>query len=810
MNVGTIVQRDINVEVQRAYLDYAMSVIVARALPDVRDGLKPVQRRILFAMHDMGLRPGSPYKKSARIVGEVLGKYHPHGDSAVYEAMARMAQDFSMRYPLVDGQGNFGSVDGDAPAAMRYTEARMAAIAAEALTDIDKQTVDWADNFDGSLREPTVLPSRLPNLLLNGAAGIAVGMSTNIPPHNLGEIVDALVYLLDQWAKIDDVTVADLMRYVQGPDFPTGGLVYRRESEDGEDVLLKAYATGRGRITIHARAHIEQAARGRQRIIITELPYQVNKSTLITNIAKLVRSGKLEGIADLRDESDRQGMRVVIELLANADTDEVLQSLYRRTALESRYSIIILALVNGEPRRLSLKRALLLFLEHRLEVLVRRVRYDLTHAQQRLHIVEGLLIALEHLDEVISTIRRSRTVDTARKNLRRKFKLSEAQAQAILEMPLKRLAALERRKLQDEARDLRKQIAAWEQLLASPKQQRATIRAELLSLREQYADARRTHIQEVKSSTLAAVSLTPDQPVWVTVGRHGQVGRQPLGDKPRAVSRPAEPPLALLAASTRDTLYLFTADGQAAALPVHQVPEGTAWNGEGTHWSTLAHAGGADIVDALTLPALPPDGTLFIATAHGQVKRLNADQLPPVGRAPQPLIRLAEKDRVIGAVWVTAKDEVILGTAAGQGIRFSAADVRPSGSKAGGVNGIRLSDGDHVVGLSVITPRGYLITVSDLGMAKRTPLTEFPSQRRGGKGVQIAKLDPQEHLAGIGIQNVSGRCFLATERGAAKTLTVRAIKERKRAAHGVSVIALRAKDRVTRLIAPRTGERGKP
>ncbi len=803
MSVGTIVQRDINVEVQRAYLDYAMSVIVARALPDVRDGLKPVQRRILFAMHDMGLRPGTPYKKSARIVGEVLGKYHPHGDSAVYEAMARMAQDFSMRYPLVDGQGNFGSVDGDAPAAMRYTEARMAHIAAEALTDIEKQTVDWTDNFDGSLREPTVLPSRLPNLLLNGAAGIAVGMSTNIPPHNLGEIVDALVHLLDRWEAVDDVTVADLMRYIQGPDFPTGGLVYRRESKEGEDVLLKAYATGRGRITIHARAHIEQAARGRQRIIVTELPYQVNKSSLITNIAKLVRNGKLEGIADLRDESDRQGMRVVIELLANADADEVLQSLYRRTALESRYSIIILALVNGEPRRLSLKKALLLFLEHRLDVLVRRVQYDLGHAKQRLHIVEGLLVALDHLDDVISTIRRSRTVDTARKNLRKKFKLSEEQAQAILDMPLKRLAALERRKLQDEAKTLRQQIAAWESLLASPQQQRATIRAELLALREQYADARRTHILDVKSSTLAADLLVPDQQVWVMVGRSGQIGRLPIAENPRAVSRPAEPPLALLSASTRDTLYLFAADGRAAALPVHQVPEGHAWDGEGSHWSTLAHAGAAHIVDALALPSPPPKGTLFLATAQGQVKRLNPELLPQVGREPQPVIRLAEKDRVVGAAWVTADDEIILGTAHGQGIRFSVSDVRPSGVKAGGVSGIRLAAGDAVIGIAVVTAKGYLLTVSEQGMAKRTPVAEFPAQRRSGKGVQIAKLNPDEQLAGLGILGASGRCFLATARGAAKTLTVRAIKERKRAAHGVAVIALRAKDKVTRLIVPR-------
>ncbi|HHH41589.1 MAG TPA: DNA topoisomerase 4 subunit A, partial [Chloroflexi bacterium] len=453
MTIGTVHPVDIEQEMRVAYLDYAMSVIVARALPDARDGLKPVQRRILYAMHGLGLRPDTPYKKSARIVGEVLGKYHPHGDAAVYEAMARMAQDFSLRYPLVDGQGNFGSVDGDRPAAMRYTEARLAPIALEMLSDLDKDTVDFAPNFDDTLQEPTVLPAAIPNLLVNGASGIAVGMSTSIPPHNLGEVCDALIHILDHWEEQDEITTQELLKFIKGPDFPTGGVIYRRAEEGGDDLIAQAYGQGRGKIVVQARAHIEEMSRSRSRIVITELPYQVNKSSLVERIARLVREGRLEGISDLRDESDRRGMRLVIELTRTAEPESVLSDLFRRTPLESTFSLILLALVDGEPRLLTLKKALLTYLDHRQVIVTRRTRYDLARARERAHILEGLLIALDNLDEVIATIRRSRTTDTARKNLRRKFKLSERQAQAILDMPLKRLAALERRKIQDEYKE---------------------------------------------------------------------------------------------------------------------------------------------------------------------------------------------------------------------------------------------------------------------------------------------------------------------------------------------------------------------
>jgi len=806
MEVGIVKQMDINAEVQRAYLDYAMSVIVARALPDARDGLKPVQRRILYAMHDMGLRPESPYKKSARIVGEVLGKYHPHGDSAVYEAMARMAQDFSMRNPLVDGQGNFGSVDGDAPAAMRYTEARLAPLALDMLADIDKETVDWTDNFDGTLKEPVVLPAQIPNLLVNGVSGIAVGMSTNIPPHNLGEVLDALIYMLNRWEKLDDLDVVELMQFIQGPDFPTGGLVYRRDAGDGEDLLLKAYATGRGRITIRARAHVEQTTRGRQRLIVTEIPYQVNKTSLIESIAQQVRDDKLGGIADLRDESDRQGMRIVIELTQGADADKVLNALYRNTSLETRYSIILLALVNGEPRRLSLKRVLQLFLEHRLEVLQRRARFELAQARQRIHIVEGLLIALDNLDAVIDTIRRSRTVDTARANLQQKFKLSEAQAQAILEMQLRRLAALERQKLKAEHQELAATIKELELLLTLPQKQRDAIREELQALKARYADARRTRIFDLRETRIVADALTPDEPVWVSVSRPGRVGRSvDDGKTPTRVSaRPAEAPLAPLAASPRANLYLFTTSGDALALPVHRLPEGVAWEGEGTLWNELLRVeNGHRLVAALALPTLPPEGgTVFLVTAQGQVKRVAPEELPAVGRELTQVIRVDEGDALVAVTWVKESDEIILGTAGGQGIRFAAGEVRPTGARAGGMNGIRLEKSDVVVSCAMVDARAQLFTITDLGLAKLTPLDDFPMQKRGGKGVQMAKLAAQEHLAGIGMLTKNGRFMPVTERGASKTVTGRSLPEQGRATRGEAVIALRGNDKVVGVILP--------
>ena len=810
MEIGIVRQVDINSEVQRAYMDYAMSVIVARALPDARDGLKPVQRRILYAMYDMGNRPTAPYKKSARIVGEVLGKYHPHGDAAVYEAMARMAQDFSLRCLLVDGQGNFGSVDGDPPAAMRYTEARLTPLAMEALRDIEKDTVAWDDNFDGTLKEPAVLPANLPNLLVNGASGIAVGMSTNIPPHNLGEVVDGLVHLLDNWEKQDDIGVEDLMKFIPGPDFPTGGLVYRRDTAETDDGLLKAYATGRGRITLRARAHLEDIKGGRERIVITELPYQVNKASLIESIAALTRAGKLDGIADLRDESDRQGMRLVIDLSRGTDPDKLLRDLYKHTTLETRYGIIILALVNGEPRTLALKKALLVFLEHRLEVLQRRARHDLEQARARAHIVEGLLIALDNLDAVIDLIRRSRTVETARENLCKRFKLSEIQAQAILDMPLKRLAALERKKLQDEFKELKSLIKELETLLRTPALQRAAIREELATLKQQYGDARRSHILDVKGDKVEFGALIPDQPVWVATTRKGYIARTPDdGKAPRVPSRPADVPVSVVGASTRDTLYLFTAAGTAVALPVHQVPEGQAWEGEGAPCSQLTRLEGAEVVTSLALPAtLPEGGSVCFVTAQGQVKRLLAEELPGVGREPMLVLRLDAGDWLVDVVWVNENEELVVGAASGQGIRFAAAEVRPTGSGAGGMAGIKLEGEDVAVGVTVVNPKAKLFTITDHGMAKLTAFTEMPSQRRGGKGVQIIKPVADERLMGVRTVKGTSNVIMVTQRGAAKTLTGRSIKEQGRATRGVSVIALQGRDLVAAVVVPESRVEG--
>ena len=572
MEIGFIGKVDIDHEMQQSYLDYAMSVIVSRALPDARDGLKPVQRRLLYAMYDMGLRSRSSYKKSARIVGEVLGKYHPHGDQAVYEAMARLAQDFSMRYALVDGQGNFGSVDGDPPAAMRYTEARMTPFALDLMNQIDRDTVDFSRNFDDSLDEPVVLPAAIPNLLVNGASGIAVGMATSIPPHNLGEVIDALVYMLEHWEKLDDITVTELMKFVQGPDFPTGGIILQ---EDEQNEILAAYATGKGRITVRGKVHLEEMSRGKSKIIITELPYLTNKSALIERIAELSREGMLDGISDLRDESDRQGMRIVIELNKAAEADGVLRELYKRTPLQVTFSINLLALVNNEPKLLSLKQALKVYLEHRIEVIKRRSEFDLRKAQARIHILEGLRIALKNLDEVIAIIRKSTDSDDARERLIKKYKLSIIQANAILDMPLKRLASLERKKIEQEYKDLVEMIKELLTILRSAAKQRLAVETELKEIRAKYADRRKTQIVFLKkgkatSEALTFKDVTPLESVWVVMNSNGRLIKYSSEKPPRLSGK--EAPVFLVKTDSHQTLYLVGEDGQAAALSVQIIP----------------------------------------------------------------------------------------------------------------------------------------------------------------------------------------------------------------------------------------------
>ncbi|MCC6454666.1 MAG: DNA gyrase subunit A [Caldilineaceae bacterium] len=743
--IGLIRGSDIVHEMQGAYLDYAMSVIVARALPDVRDGLKPVHRRILYAMyHDLGLDHTKPHKKSARIVGEVLGKYHPHGDTAVYDAMVRMAQEFSLRYPLVDGQGNFGSVDGDNAAAMRYTEARLSEISQLVLADLDKDTVDWHDNFDNSLREPDILPSALPNLLINGSSGIAVGMATNVPPHNLGEVVDALAYLIDHYDEVESITVEQLMQFVKGPDFPTGGILYRYRDEKGDDnvdVIAQSYSVGRSRLVMQAKAHFEEMSRGRSRIVVTELPYQTNKVALIERIASLVRDGKLEGITDLRDESDRAGMRMVIELTRNVEPKVVLADLFKQTPLQQTFGLQMLALVDGEPRTLSLKRMLQLFVQHRQEIIRRRSEYDLKRARERAHILEGLLRALDILDQVIDTIRRSQNAETARNNLVSNFKFTEIQAQAILDMQLRRLAALERRKLQEEHRELLKQIAYLEDLLAHPAKILGVIKEDLLAIKEKYGDARRTQIVDRTKGTLTTTDLLPDQEVWVTVSANGDLRRQDTARATatglRQVGKGSE--VALLTANTRDYLYLFARDGRCRRVSIHEIPQ----SGEDKHLAELTDFSRRDaITAALTLPRTGnTEGYLFLATEQGMVKRVTlADFMAASAATDLSVMNVEERDRLVGVFTTAGEQEVMLVSNEGQSIRFAEEDVRSMGLAAGGVGGMRLKKGYGVIYAAPVDPEGELLTITAHGYAKRTPLSEYSSQGRNGGGIVTHKI----------------------------------------------------------------------
>lgn len=743
MEVGLIRSIDIDHEMRESYLSYAMSVIVSRALPDARDGLKPVQRRILYAMYDMGLRPTQPYRKSARVVGEVLGKYHPHGDQSVYDAMVRMAQDFSLRYTLVEGQGNFGSIDGDAAAAMRYTEARMSHLGHALLDDIEKSTVDFGPNFDDSLKEPGVLPATIPNLLVNGASGIAVGMATSIPPHNLGEIIDALTYMIDNWERLDDLTVADLLQFVKGPDFPTGGIIFRyRDTKTGEtDAIANAYATGKGMITVRAKVHVEQIERGKSRIVITELPYQTNIGNMLERIADLHRDNRIEGLSDLRDESDRNGMRIILETARGAKVEEILAQLFQMTPLQSTFSINLLALVNGEPRVLNLKQALRVYLDHRQEIVRRRSEYDLKKAQDRAHILEGLLIALDNLDEIIDTIRRSQTAETAQNNLQKKFKLSEIQAKAVLDMPLRRLAGLERRKLKEEYEDVQKLIKYLQRILASPREIRDVIKEELLKIKEQYADVRRTQIVDKEASqVISQQDLLPDEQVWVIVGEKGTVGRTTSPEPVKVPLKPDELPLALLQASTQDVLYLFTADGQAVSLPVYKLPQ-VRELGQGTHWADMTGLTRRDhVAAALTIP-VTAEGYLFLTTLAGVVKRVRLDDLPGIMTTPFAVMRVEDKDALGWVRLTNGEKEMMLGTAAGQLIRFKEDDVRPMGLPAGGVAGIKLQDEtDGVIGVEIAEPDTFVWSISDNGYAKATPVEEYPTQGRHGQGVQNFKL----------------------------------------------------------------------
>ena len=739
MEAGDIQNVDINHEMRSAYLDYAMSVIVARALPDARDGLKPVHRRILYAMHDMGIRATGSHKKSARIVGEVLGKYHPHGDSAVYESMARMAQDFSLRYTLVDGQGNFGSIDGDSPAAMRYTEARMGKLAEEMLVDIDKETVDFVPNFDDSLQEPSVLPSRLPNLLLNGSSGIAVGMATNVPPHNLRELAGALVYLIDNYENSEDIGVEELMEFVTGPDFPTGGIIVGREG------IVQAYSTGKGRVVMRGTAHIEEMRTGRYKIVVTEIPYQINKTSLIERIAELARSGKIDAISDLRDESDRRGMSIVIELKRGSQPKKVLNQLYKYTTLQSTFGVQMLALVGNEPKLLSLKRALQLFIEHRLEVITRRTEYDLAKARARAHILDGLLIALDNIDAVIETIRSSADVDEARTNLMTRFKLSELQAQAILDMQLRRLAALERWKIEEEHKEIMAKIAYFVDLLAHPKKILNLIKDDLAELQEKYGDERRTRIAADASSSLNEEDLVEDESVLVTITERGYVKRiaaqtyRTQGRGGRGVkghtTRDEDEILMMIPARTLDTILFFSDKGKVYSEKTYQIPEASR-TGKGIPIvNILALDSDEQITAAISVRSFDDAAYCTLATLHGRIKRVELSEFASVRPSGLIAIGLNEGDKLGWARLTSGEDEVILVTEQGKALRYSEKEVRPMGRPAAGVLGIRLSKGDQMTTMDVVEPESSLLIVTERGVGKQTPLSEYTPKGRGTQGI---------------------------------------------------------------------------
>ena len=803
MEIGLVRKVDIDHEMQQSYLDYAMSVIVSRALPDARDGLKPVQRRLLYAMFDMGIRPDSQYKKSARIVGEVLGKYHPHGDQAVYESMARMAQDFSMRNVLVDGQGNFGSVDGDPPAAMRYTEARITPFALDMLTQIDRNTIDFDRNFDDTLDEPSVLPAALPNLLINGASGIAVGMATSIPPHNLGEVIDALTYLVERWEKSDDVTVADLMQYIHGPDFPTGGIILQ---EHDQNEIQQAYATGRGKIMLRGRVNLEEAARGKSRIIVTELPYMTNKAALIERIAELSRDGQLDAVTDLRDESDRHGMRIVIELKQGAEPEKTLLALYKKTPMQVTFTINLLALVNNEPRLMTLKQALRVFVEHRLEVITRRSQFDLKKAQERQHILEGLRIALKYLDEVIATIRSAKDTDDARLKLIKKFKLSELQAQAILDLPLKRLAALERKKIEDEYKEISATIRELQDLLKSKKRLQQEVIVELQAMKQKYSDRRRTQIVSLKSGKSTTELLTvndvmPVETVWVGMSQDGKMGHMRGESAPRTSGSDA--PVILLKTDSHQTLYLVNSEGKAASIAVNGIPEVEKF-AEGMSFHKLCALPEENIPIRLfsMSPEARSDSTRVVLTLsrEGLIKKSLASELPGVSAQIFTLAKVNPGDALISAVISQEGSEILIVTRKGMGIRFRGEEVRAMNLAAAGVNAIKLAPGDEALEMIEMGSHQEILLVASDGTGWRMAEDAFPVQGRYGQGVIACRLKAATSLSGLlyGKKGQTGMVFM--KKAAPRSIRLDVIPETKRGAAGKTAVELKAGDEILRIV----------
>jgi DNA gyrase subunit A len=783
-------------EMKESYIDYSMSVIVSRALPDVRDGLKPVHRRVLYGMHELGLRANSAYKKSARIVGEVLGKYHPHGDTAVYDTMVRMVQDFSLRYPLIDGQGNFGSLDGDAPAAMRYTEARMTPIAEELLRDLDKDTVDFMPNFDESLKEPKVLPSMLPNLLINGSSGIAVGMATNIPPHNLNEVVDALVRLIDK----PDSKIEDLMKIIKGPDFPTGAIIY------GEEGIDEAYRSGRGRIIVRARANVESVRGGRNNIIITEIPYMVNKANLIEKIAELVNDKKIDGISEVRDESDKDGLRVVVELKRDTQETVILNQLYRHTQMQVTFGVIMLALVGGIPMVINLKQILQHFNDFRHEVVVRRTKFELDKAEKRAHILEGLKKALDHIDEIIALIKKSRNPETARQGLMKTFKFSEIQAQAILDMRLQRLTGLERKKIEDELKETLKLINRFKAILANRSLRMQIIKDELNALKEKYGDARRTEII-TKTEEFKIEDMIAEEDMVITISHFGFIKRFPVSGYRRqsrggtghsgASTKEEDFIEHLFIASTHHYVLIFTDKGKCYWLKVYEIPQAGKGSKGRAIINLLNIEKGEQITAIVNVRDFDDEHFLIMATKNGLVKKTVLSAFGNPRKGGINAINIREGDDLIDVKLTDGNQEIVLGTYFGKAIRFHESNVRDMGRQATGVAGINLAKKDFVVGMVTVRKESTILVVTEKGYGKRTPIKDYRITRRGGKG--IVTVNTTERVGKmISVKEVieDDDVMIITTKGNVIRQAVKQIRESGRATQGIRLIRLTTNDQI--------------
>jgi DNA gyrase subunit A len=812
LDIGTISAIDINQEMRDSYLDYAMSVIVARALPDARDGLKPVHRRILFAMHDMGIRANTPHRKSARIVGEVLGKYHPHGDQAVYDAMVRMAQEFSLRYMLVDGQGNFGSIDGDSAAAMRYTEARISRIASELLDDIEKETVGFSENFDGSLDEPDVLPARLPNLLINGGSGIAVGMATNIPPHNLNEICDATIYLIDRQDDQDTVTLDDLMRFVKGPDFPTGGMII------GNEGIRNAYATGRGRVIMRAVATVEEmpGTNDRHRINVTEIPFQVNKSNLIERMAELANQRKITEISDIRDESDRDGISVIVELKRGTQPKKVLNQLYKHTQLQQTFGVQMLALVNREPRLLSLKRALQIYIDHRVDVITKRTQFELNKALHRQHILEGLRIALDNLDAVIETIRRSPDADSARQQLMERFALSQVQAIAILDMQLRRLAALERQKIEDEYKEISERVDYLRGILADHGKILALIKEDLQELKDRFGDERRTEIALGIEAYLNMEDLIQDEDVLISITQRGYIKRTPVsayrkqGRGGRGLigmsTRDEDELVHLLHAGTLNHILFFTDQGKVYSERAFEIPQ-LDRTAKGTSlMAILPLVPNEKVTAALAVHNFEDAEFLTMITRKGRIKRVTLDSFANVRASGLIAINLDQDDSLGWVKMTKGEQDLIVVSQMGQAIRFNEEDVRAVGRAAAGVHAMRLDEGDFLTGADVVRPDCHLLLITEKGYGKRTPLDDFRRQGRYGKGVRAMFIsDLTGLIVSARIVDEDDEVSFISTGGIILRTAVNLISLQSRHSRGVSVMDLKNSDVIVSVAIVREG-----